>query len=203
MGLPSPHGTTFGATRRSPTWVRVPALLAPIALIGGWTVAAELQSSPAAASWATISELAAHYARHRAVMTVALLVTGACFAAIAVGLHSVRPAGRLALSVSGVGIVGVAVAPLPTHPALHSLSAFVAFAALVLWPACGMRGGGGRRIEPGAAGRATLAGAVLMIVLYAAPDLLGGFGVVERLLSGGGCLWLCLVVFDCTRACRG
>jgi Protein of unknown function (DUF998) len=186
----------------SPVWIRVPAVMAPLSLVGGWLTAAQLQRSPAQASWATLSELAATYARHREVMTAAFAVTGGCLVVVALGLRSVADNGRLALAAAGVGVLIVSVAPLPKYAAVHSLAATAAFLALVLWPALGARPGAARTVDGRAATRATAVGGTLFVVLYAAPNLLGGFGIVERLIGGAGTVWMAVVAFDCSRRRR-
>ena len=195
VGLPAP-----GSARRTPRWVRVPAVVAPAVLIAGWIVAARLQRDPSRASWATISELAADYARHPEVMTSALAITGLSLIAVAVGLRSVTDSGRVTLGVAGAGVLIVALCPLPRFAGLHSLAAGVAFLALALWPALGARPGVAPKAAMPAAGRATAVGCVLFAVLYAAPNLLGGFGIVERLFSGLGTVWVAVVAFDSVRA---
>jgi hypothetical protein len=192
----TPPGPAEG--RRSPRWVRIPAAAAPVSLIGGWVVAAQLQQSPARARWGTISELAAEYARHREVMTAALAITGGCLVAVAFGLRSVADNGRVALGVCGVGVSVVSAAPLPAYAGFHSFAATVAFLSLALWPALGAQPGITRKVTAPVAARATGVGCLVFVLLYAAPFLLGGFGIGERLLSGGGMVWVCLVVFDCT-----
>ena len=61
---------------RKITWVSATA--APIALIGGWTVAATRQPEAYDATRDTISALAAHGADDRWLMTAALAVVGGC-----------------------------------------------------------------------------------------------------------------------------
>ncbi|MGB5017831.1 MAG: DUF998 domain-containing protein, partial [Candidatus Nanopelagicales bacterium] len=78
-----------------PTRSLVSATLAPVLLIGGWTLAARLQPAGFDSSTDTISALAGLGATDRWVMTTALLGLGACHATTASGLKAAAPAGRV------------------------------------------------------------------------------------------------------------
>ena len=182
---------------RQPAWVAIPGVLAPTSLIAGWLLAVALQPAPAKAVWATISDLAARYASRPEVMTVALIVTGVSLVAVAAGLVAARAAGRAALGVSGAGVLGVSATPLPDGYPAHSVFALVALSALSLWPCLGARDHAARRLGRGSATTATGVGLALLGVLYLMPSLLGGFGMVEKLLAGLELIWLALVVMEC------
>jgi len=182
---------------RQPVWVVVPGVLAPVSLIGGWLLAVALQPDPTRAVWVTISDLAARYASRSYVMTAALSVTGVALVAVAAGLIAARAAGRVALAVSGLGVLGAAAAPLPDGYPAHSLFAFVALGSLSIWPCLGAREGAARRLGRDRATTVTGIGCALLAILYLVPSLLGGFGMVEKLVAGLELIWLALVVMEC------
>jgi hypothetical protein len=189
------------ASRRlgSPRWLRVPAVAAPVAMIGGWTAAAAVQPAGHSSSWSSISDLAALYATHREIMTTALVVAGACLVLVAARFRSAATCGRAALAISGFGVLVVAAAPLPVGWQWHTVGALAGFAGLTWWPMLGMRRGDTPHLAPSRAVPVTAVGTLVLGCLYFAPGVVGGYGAAERLLAGGGLLWLCAVVLACTR----
>jgi hypothetical protein len=91
-----------GGQPRSPTVVVVPgvrwwgvvsSVVAPVLLVVGWTVAAGLQPRSFNAVTDTISSLAAEGAADQWVMTLALLVVGACDVITGLALRPAAPLG--------------------------------------------------------------------------------------------------------------
>ncbi|WP_025617831.1 DUF998 domain-containing protein [Salinispora cortesiana] len=126
-----------------PGWTVVTALLAPLLLIGGAAFAVTLQPRGLDQVSYSISELAAHGASHRWVMTLFILGSGLCLVLSAVGLRTVRMAGRLMLACSGVATIAVAAFPdrwvdgRPVAVAVvnaHTVSGSLVFLAAALWP---------------------------------------------------------------------
>ena len=100
-----------GRQPRSPTVVVVPgvrwwgvvsSVVAPVLLVVGWTVAAGLQPRSFNAVTDTISSLAAEGAADQWVMTLALLVVGACDVITGLALRPAASPGRLGLVAAGV-----------------------------------------------------------------------------------------------------
>ncbi len=123
-----------------PAWAVASAVLAPVAMIGGWSLAAALQPTfdPVAE---TISALAATTATAPAVMTASLALTGLAHVVTALGTRALPRAGRLLHALGGVATVAVAALPVDRAPQAHGLAAAVAFGALALWPAAAWRRG--------------------------------------------------------------
>ncbi|MFI7577087.1 DUF998 domain-containing protein [Micromonospora sp. NPDC049497] len=158
-----------------PPWALFSAALAPVLLIGGWTLADARQPGGFDQVTGTISALAARDAADRWIMTVALLCLGLCHCVTAAGLRPLRPAGRLMLALGGVATVAVAAFPLPAErgsSTAHGLAAAVAFGALALWPALAAGGH--------ATGLSVVAGTACAALLLA---LVGWFG--GELVAGG------------------
>lgn len=115
----------------------VSASLAPVFLIGGWTLAAQRQPAGYDATRDTISALAGLGATDRWVMTAGLVGLGVCHLVTASGLRNAATAGRILLATGGVATLAVAAFPVPRtgSSAAHAVAALVAFGALTLWPA--------------------------------------------------------------------
>lgn len=159
----------------------VSATLAPVSLIGGWTLAADRQGPGYDPARDTISALAADGATDRWIMTLALGLLGVCHLVTAAGLDDARLPGRVLLGLGGAATVAVAALPQPA--AGHVPAAAVAFVALALWPAAS--GIPGRR-------RAAVATLVLLVLLAGlGVGLRHGdvLGLTERLLAGAEALW--------------
>jgi len=187
--------------RRVPWWAVLSSLLAPIFLMGGWTVAAALQPPDFSATRDTISSLAALGAADRWVMTAGLAGVGVCHVITALGLHPAARVGRIVLAVGGVATILVAVFPVPEAgiSRTHYAVATVGFAALALWPAFAWRRG------PEASGDLQAGPAIVATVVLL--GLLGWFGyemltngprvgLSERFAAGAQALWPMLVVLS-------
>lgn len=163
----------------------VSATVAPVALIGGWTLAQSRQPDDYDALRDTISALAASAAPHRWIMTTALLVLGLCHVVTAVCLTDATVPGRVLLAGGGVATIVVACAAQPA--AAHVPAATVAFVALAVWPA--VAGVPTRR-------SALLASLVLLGLLgWLSVELTGGLlGLSERCLAAAQALWPLVVV---------
>lgn len=177
-------------------WALASALLAPFAVIGGWTLAATRQPRGYSSVRDTISALAGHAATDRWIMTTGLVLLGLCHLVTAAGLRAARTSGRLALGLGGLATLLVAAFPLPSQgtSAAHGACATVAFVSLAMWPACAATGHGplGPRV-------AATASAVLLTLLgwfaVARGTHIGGLS--ERMLAGAEALWPLVVVIAC------
>jgi len=177
--------------------------LAPVALIGGWTVAANLQPDSFSSVTDTISALAALGARDRWLMTGALIVVGLCHIATAAGLRPAHRIGRAVLAAGGAGTVGVAAFPLDREgqSTAHGVVAFIAFVALAVWPAVAANPQSGTAFgRP----RNLLAALVLslLVLWFFASRGSGHVGLAERLAAGAQSLWPLVVVATSLRSAR-
>ncbi|MDT4917531.1 MAG: hypothetical protein QOH89_2231 [Pseudonocardiales bacterium] len=157
-------------------WVPVSACLAPVALIGGWTVAAAQQPGNFDPLHQTISALAATGAGDRWIMTAALAILGLCHLATAAGLTAAGRGSRMVLGAGGIATVAVAALPQPN--AGHVPAATLGFVALSLWPVGSMRSQRPTRIA--------LTAALLGLLAWLAIALQTGslIGLAERVLAG-------------------
>ncbi|KRE60383.1 DUF998 domain-containing protein [Nostocoides sp. Soil756] len=167
------------------------ATVAVVALVGGWTWAADLVGAGFDPRSESISALASLATPHRWVMTTALVVTGLAHCVTAAALGAARRAGRVALALGGLATVAVALAPLPSRTessSLHTAVATASFVLLALWPVVGARRDGPvvlrRRV-------AWPAGAVLLLAVASLLFGLSGdsFGAHERVVAALTVLW--------------
>jgi hypothetical membrane protein len=159
----------------------VSASVAPIALIGGWSLAAARQPPSYDPLRDTISALAAHGATDAWIMTIGLAVLGTCHLATASGLTEASTTGRALLAVGGIATIAVSALPQPA--AGHTPAATVGFVALALWPAAS--GVPARR-----AARVATIGLVALLG-WLLVELHDGnlLGLSERVLAGAEALW--------------
>ncbi|MDT4908955.1 MAG: hypothetical protein QOI69_2196 [Pseudonocardiales bacterium] len=182
--------------RAVPGWAVASAALAPVALIGGWTLAASRQPGHFSPVHQTISALAARGATDRWIMTAGLAALGACHVVTALGLRPARRTGRWLLAVGGVATAVVAAAPQPEHGSapLHLAAAGVGFVTLSLWPAFASRATGPAvlRRHTCVAASAVLLGLLGWLAVEIGDDDL--VGLSERMLAGAQALWPLVVV---------
>ncbi len=120
-----------------PWWAVASAVLAPVALIGGYLYAGSLVAGYDPIR-STISDLAAENAPYRWVMTLGLVLTGLAHVVTAVGLRPADTAGRAMLGLGGVATLLVAWIPnnfMGHNFVGHMIVAYLAFGALSAWPA--------------------------------------------------------------------
>lgn len=185
-----------------PWWALVSSTAAPVALIGGWTVAARRQAAGFDSTVDTISALAAVGATDRWLMTAALLCVGIAHIVTALGLSRAAPAGRIVLASGGVATMLVAAFPLPAEGGSpgHAVSAALAFGALAVWPAAAWRRGRGPvALRPVVSVTAVLV--LLALVGWFAVTLAGGgpVGLTERVAAGAQAFWPLAVALSCRR----
>lgn len=194
--------------RRVPGWAVVSAGLAPILLIGGWTLAATRQPAGFDSIRDTISALAGLGATDRAVMTIGLAGLGSCHMVTAFGLRPARASGRTVLLIGGAATIAVSVFPLPRvgSSTAHGVFAAVALSALALWPAVAWRReqSATALIRPADAAwglrpAVSLAASAILLILFGIfiSQLFGHghqVGLTERLLAGAESVWPLVVV---------
>ncbi len=195
------------AMRDVPWWGVVSALLAPVLMVGGWTIAASLQPrfDPVAD---TVSMLAAPGATDRWVMTLTFLLVGACYIVTALALRPARTLGRLMLIAGALG--GMLVAANPEHagqayPVPHIIAASVGFAGVATWPAGAWRRGSAVPWTLRPAVAAAAVGALLALVLWFGAELIlgaGQAGLAERIAGAAQAVWPLTVVLSCLAASR-
>jgi hypothetical membrane protein len=180
-------------------WGMLSATVAPVLLVGGWTVAAGLQPGSFNPVSQTISSLAAEGAADRWVMTLVLAGVGCCDVLTGLALRSAGATGRMILIAGGVVGMLVAASPEPVHGGSlqHGFWATAGFIALTAWPATASRRGPGVPFGLRPAVAACAAGVTLALLLWFGAELImrgGQIGLAERALAGAQALWPLAVV---------
>jgi len=185
-----------------PWWGTTAAVVAPVALIGGWMWAGAITPGYDPVRQ-TISDLAAADAPTHWLMTAALVVTGLAYIVTAVGLRPADGAGRALLGVGGVGVLLTAWIPNNTegrNEVGHMIVAYLAFLALTVWPAVIARN------RPDAPlvlrprfGQVVAIGLGVLVLLTFAEIVTGGstLGLRERVLAGAQSVVPLVVVLGC------
>lgn len=177
--------------------VLLPALLAPVVLVGGWNLAASAQTDGFDSLRQSLSALAALGASHREIMTWTFVLLGACHVGTALLLRAAPGRGRAVLAVGGLATAAVALVPLSEESdgLAHGVVAAVAFGALALWPVLASREDGPRvlRARTQRLAAAVLGGLVAWFVVALSLDVL--VGLAERSAALAQALWPLLVAW--------
>lgn len=193
--------------RSVPWWGVLSAIVAPVALIGGWTLAAFLQPDPFDAVSRSISSLYAYGASDRWVMMLALFAVAGCNLLSGLALRAAAPPGRLLLIAGGLFGLLVAASPeaMGGGSLQHELAAGLGCAAMTAWPFAA------RRTEPWApaglrpAAAAAATAILLGLVAWFCAEVVTGAGqegLAERVLTGAQTVWPLLVVLTVVAAAR-
>ncbi|HEY3089230.1 MAG TPA: DUF998 domain-containing protein [Jatrophihabitantaceae bacterium] len=178
------------ALKRVPGWALLSAVVAPVALIGGWLLAGHLQPPGYSLLHQSISSLAARGAHDRWIMTGALVLLGSCHLITAVGLRPARALGRATLAIGGLATLAVAAFPQPHSgtAATHVAAATIGFIALAVWPVLAARGVDDRllTLAVSATASASLLGLLTWLTVALNTTYLG---LSERCLTGAQALW--------------
>ena len=189
--------------RSVPWWGLASSAVAPVLLVGGWTLAAGLQPGSFDSVSGTISSLAGQDAADRWVMTLALAGTGACHVVTGLALRPAALAGRLVLMAGGAAVVLVAAFPETAGGGgslAHTFWSTFAFVALALWPlaASGRGPSTPAWLRPGVC--AVAAGVMFSLLVWFYTELIGAgqqLGLAERVLAGAEAGWPLTVVLAC------
>ncbi len=191
------------ADLRAPWWVVCAAAVAPVLLIGGWSVAETFQPTNYLWTRDTISALARVGAPERWFMTTAFLGLGVCYLFTASGLRAAAPLGRVILFIGGAATIMVSALPLPPSGTsqAHGLVALVGFMAMALWPLAAARRSAVADVTPWAFRLpVAIAATVVLLVInsWFGLSLLPHemVGVSERASAAAEALWPLAVVLS-------
>jgi hypothetical membrane protein len=186
-----------------PGWALVSAILSPLFMIGGWTLAASLQPGRFDQLEDTVSALAGFEATDPFVMTAGFVVCAVGLVFTGVGLKAAGVPGRVLLVVAGLALLGVSAFPLRAggDDTVHGVFAGIEFAALALWPLLGARLS---RTAPsalrlGVALPVTVVLSALVAWFVVALDRGGLKGLTERILIAAELIWPLIAVVSARR----
>lgn len=181
------------------------ATMAPVALIGGWTLAAAVQPGDFDSATQTISALAAVGTPDRWIMTLAIGITGVCHMVTAAGLREAAAPGRAVYALAGLATLLVALFPLPDmtgSSTVHGVVAAGSFVGLAVWPLLARNG---LASNPALRGpypvfASGVLGALVLAFFAVITAGAAGVGLAERLAAGAEALWPLIVVVTGVRA---
>jgi hypothetical membrane protein len=181
-----------------PWWGVASSVLAPVLLIGGWTVAADLQPAPFDAVSRSISSLAAEGMPDRWLITSALLGVGICNFVTGLALKPAAEAGRVLLILGGVCSMLIAAYPQHSHSGSPEHEAFSALGVVLMtiWPIAAIRRDPSAPycLRPRTAYLAVLFNLALLV--WFTIELFNGplLGLAERAVTADQSLWPLAVV---------
>ena len=193
---------TLPSLPRVPWWGLAAAVVAPVALVGGWWWSATLTPGYDPIRQ-PVSDLAAGDAPTRWLMTAALVVTGVAYIVAAVGLRPADGAGRGLLGVGGGAVLLTAWISNATpgrNEVGHMIATYLTFVTLTVWPAVIARN------RPDAPlvlrrrfGQVVALGLGVLVLLTVAEIVVGGstLGLRERTLTTAQALVPLVVVLGC------
>ncbi|MGN6792535.1 MAG: DUF998 domain-containing protein [Streptosporangiaceae bacterium] len=189
--------------RGVPWWGVLSAAVTPVCLIGGWTVAAELQPRPFDPVRQSVSALAGAGSADSWVMTLTFIVVAICYITTAVALRPAARTGRVALVAAALAGMLVAASPQAAPGSFsfaHAVWSALGFTLLAAWPLGAYRSGPGVpwALRPSASFAAVASTAVLTAWFLLELVTGGGsLGLAERVLGIAQATWPLLVVASC------
>jgi hypothetical membrane protein len=184
-----------------PWWGVASSALAPVILIGGWTVAADLQPAPFNAVQRSISALGAVGMPYQWVIAIALLGVGVCHATTGIALRPAAEPGRALLVIGGISSILIAVNPQPQQGGgslAHEAFSLIGLVVMTIWPVAAIRRDPGAPfgLRPAAAIAITCVTLAVetwfVIELFHGPEL----GLAERTVTADQSIWPLLVVMS-------
>lgn len=189
--------------RYIPWWGTASAAAAPLMLVGGLMIAAELQPPGFAVFSGTVSSLAGQGAADSWVMTLTFLIVGFLEVVTALALRAAALPGRIVLA--GAGIAGMLVAAFPEHlggSLIHAWWAGLGFGGLILWPMFAVRRGGDVPWALRAAACWSVTAVLAMLTIWFAVEQAtrgAEMGLAERMAGVAQTFWPLIVVRSCRR----
>jgi hypothetical membrane protein len=173
-------------------------VLAPVILIAGWTLAADLQPVPFNAIQRSISALGAVGMPYRWIVALVLLGVGICHATTGIALRPAAEAGRALLVVGGISSILIAVNPQPSvgGSLAHEAFSLVGVVVMTIWPIAAIRRERGAPFGLRPAAAVVMTGITLALLVWFSIELFHGpeLGLAERTVTADQSIWPLVVV---------
>jgi hypothetical membrane protein len=183
-----------------PWWGVASSVLAPVILVSGWTVAADLQHHPFDAVRRSISALGAEGMPYHWVIAVTLVGVGVCHAATGLALRPAAEPGRILLVIGGVSGMLIGLNPQGAHSGSlpHEAFSLIGVVVMTIWPLAALRRDPGVPfgLRPVAAYATTTV--TLIFLSWFTIELFNGaqLGLAERTVTADQSVWPLLVVLS-------
>jgi hypothetical membrane protein len=183
-----------------PWWGVASSVLAPVILVSGWTVAADLQPHPFDAVRRSISALGAEGMPYQWVIAVTLVGVGVCHVATGLALRPAAEPGRILLVIGGVSSMLIGLNPQGAHSGSlpHEAFSLIGVVVMTIWPMAAIRRDPGVPfgLRPVAAYATTTV--TLVFLAWFTIELFNGaqLGLAERAVTTDQSIWPLLVVLS-------
>ena len=194
----------YGGMVRVPLWGIASSGLAPVLLVVGWTVTADLQPTPFDAVSRSISTLAMQEMPYRWIVTAGILGVGICNVITGLALRAAADGGRLLLIAGGACSMLIAVNPQRPHGGslAHETFSLLGVLTMTLWPIAAIRRAPDAPVGLRPRVAYAAAGLNLALLLWFAAELFHGpqLGLAERAVAADQALWPFVVVLTVVAA---
>jgi hypothetical membrane protein len=183
-----------------PWWGIVSSVIAPVILISGWTIAADLQPHPFDAVQRSISALGAAGMPYRWVITLTLLGVGVCHASTGLALRPAAEPGRILLMIGGISSMLIGLNPQGAHHGslTHEAFSLIGVVVMTIWPVAALRRDPAAPFGLRPVAAAATTAVTLTVLLWFTIELFNGqqLGLAERTVTADQSLWPLLVVIS-------
>lgn len=183
-----------------PWWGVMSSAFAPLILVSGWTLAADLQPHRFDPVRRSISALGADGMPYRWVIAIALLGVGVCHVATGLALRQAAEPGRILLVIGGISSMLIGLNPQGAHSGSlpHEAFSLIGVVVMTIWPIAAMRRDPGAPFGLRPIPVCATTAVTLVVLLWFTIELFNGaqLGLAERTVTADQSIWPLVVVFS-------